>query len=162
MRTQKTPSPFITTAFIIVISLSVVVTAVMTNAEGNTAGAVVSYARASANPYQQIIPYYPNVYAPTGNSVHVTSSRRTVLPKAALTRKINQLNRTIKSVHKRLMAAEDKIEILERTMTTVSGDTAGYQDSLTRLQKSRNQLSNQLAKLQSDLANVKLQLEDAK
>lgn len=161
MPKKQKPKKFVTAALLSVIASSVVVTSAMTNAEGDTSRTVVSYAGASANPYQQILPYQPGVYTPTGTSVQTTSSSKAVFPKAVLLRKIKQLERKAKGVHRRLIATEEKIEILERTMQTATRDRADLQDSLTRLQKTQIQLSNQFAELNADIANFQLQLKDA-
>lgn len=151
-----------TAAFITVIASSVVIVAATLNAEGDETHAVVSYANASAG-YQPLhIPYQPNVYAPSPHSVTASSSPRTVLPKAVILRKIKQLSRTVKSVHRRLIAIEEKIDVLERTMATLPNKKVELQAVLTKLQKTRDLLSNQFAKLNGDIATLKLQLEDAK
>lgn len=154
-------APVQTVGLLAVIMSLVAVMAVMTHAEGDTSRSLVSYAGASANPYQPILPYQPSAYTPSERSIQVSSSRARVLPKAVLQRKIKQLARTITSVHKRLMMTEDKIDVLERTISTVSGNTSELTDSLVRLTASRLKLSNQLAKLESDRANLTLQLADA-
>jgi len=151
-----------TVALMSVIASSIVVTSAMTNAEGDATRTVVSYSGASANPYQQILPYQPGVHAPSRTSVHTTSSSSAALPKAVLLRKIQKLERKAKGVHRRLMATEDTIDILQRTMQTVTRDSAELQDSLTRLQKTQVQLSHQLAELNGDIADFQLQLKDAK
>ncbi len=160
MPNKQKPKKFVTAALLSVIASSVVVTSAMTNAEGDTSRTVISYAGASANPYQPILPYQPGVYSPS-TSVNTASSSKAVFPKAVLVRKIKQLERKAKGVHRRLIATEEKIEILERTMQTATRDRADLQDSLTRLQKTQIQLSNQFAELNADIANFQLQLKDA-
>lgn len=162
MPKKKKSGTFMTVALMSVVASSVAVTSAMTNAEGDTTRTVISYSGASANPYQPILPYQPGVYAPSGTSVNTVSSSRAVLPKAVLVRKIKQLERKAKGVHRRLMATEGKIEILERTMQTATRDRTELQDSLTRLQKMQVQLSNQFAELNGDIADFTLQLKDAK
>lgn len=162
MPKKQKPKKFATAALLSVVASSVVVTSAMTNAEGDTSRTIISYAGASANPYQPILPYQPGVYAPSGTSVNTVTSSKAVLPRAVLVRKIKQLERKAKGVHRRLMATEDKIEILERTMQTDQRDRADLQDSLTRLHTTQSQLSKQFAELNSDIANFTLQLKDAR
>lgn len=160
-RKQKSQK-FVTGALLSVIASSVVVTSSMTNAETDTGRVVISYAGASANPYQPILPYQPGVYAPSGRSVQTVSSSRVVLPKAVLLRSIKQRERKAKTVHRRLMSTEDKIDALERTTVTTARSTADLQDSLTRLHNTQQQLSTQLAKLNAEIADFTLQLKEAK
>lgn len=160
-RKQK-PQKFVTGALLSVIASSVVVTSAMTNAETDTGRMVISYAGASANPYQPILPYQPGVYTPSAPTMQTVSSSRVVLPKAVLLRSIKQRERKAKTVHRRLMSTEDKIDTLERTMATMTRGSTDLQDSLTRLQKTQEQLSTQLAKLNAEIADFTLQLQDAK
>ena len=161
MPKKHPPSKFLTAALLTVVTSSVVVTVAMTNAEGDMSRMVISYSQTSASPYQQ-----PNVPDAPHRNVSSTQRRDEVSKPAVstvmLNRKIKQHSRTVASVYKRLRASEEKIEILKRTIATMSGDTTGLQDSLLRLQTSRDQLSNQFAKLNADLANMKLQLSGAR
>lgn len=158
MPKKQQPKRIVTAALMSVVLSSVAVMSVMTNAEGD-ARTVVSYSGGSANPYQPLnYPAVPGLYAPDP-SIVTTTSPKPVLSKAQLNRKIRQLNRTMTSVHKRLMLAEDKIEKLVRTIDTISGDTTALEDSLARLRKNRDQLENKLAKLNTDLASYMFQLQ---
>jgi len=159
MPKKKQPKRIVTAALMSVVLSSVAVMSVMTNAEGDTLATVVSYSGGSANPYQPLnYPTVPGLYAPDPASV-TTASQKPVLSKGQLNRKIKRLNRTIKSVHKRLMLAEDKIEKLVRTIDTIAGDTTGLEESLARLRNNRDQLENKLAKFNTDLASYMLQLQ---
>lgn len=151
---QSSSHGYISFTMMSVIASSVVVTAAMTNAEGEGTRAVVSYSGASANTYQPVLPYQPV----SETSVRTSSPPKPVLSRALFNRKAKQLNRKITSVHKRLMAAEDKIEVLERMISTTSGDTSVLQESLVKLMTSRDQLETQLAKLNAAMAELKLQL----
>ncbi|MBP7114200.1 MAG: hypothetical protein KBA40_01970 [Candidatus Peribacteraceae bacterium] len=159
---HKQSTHIMTAALMAVVLSSVAVVSAMTNAESDASPTVVSYSGGSANPYQPLsYPSVPGVYVPDPFSATMTSSKP-ILSKKALNRKIKQLNRTITSVHKRLMLAEDKIDKLVRTIDTISGDTTALEDSLSRLQKNRDQLESKLAQLNTDLASYRLQLQGAR
>lgn len=158
MTTKNKPSIYVSAALMFVVASSVAAMAALTNAEGGVYRSIVSYSNTSAYPYQPLnTPYMPTSRAVYEKSATVPVDIKPVLSPSVFNRKTKLLDRKITSVHKRLMIAEDKIEVLEQTIATMSGDTTGLQDSLLRLQKSRDNLSNQLAKLNTDLSQLKLQ-----
>lgn len=160
MSKKHTPSRFLTVALLSVTSSSIVVMASMASAERDTSPSVVAYANTSANAYQPISDRYQQ-RVPDERSVTVSSAPATMRSKAALNRAIKKLNRTIKSVHKRLMHAENSMDVLKRMIPTVSGDTQGLQASLVRLENTRDQLSDHLAALNSKLSELTMELQHA-
>lgn len=144
---QSVSQGFLTIAMMSVIASSVVVTAAMTSAQGDESRSIVSYAGTSANPYHPITSYERKQYVPTT----IASSKPKIAP-AVLQRKIKQLERRIASVHKRIMAIEDKIDGID-LMTS----DPQVQKMLGKSAKSLEQLENRLAKLNTELAELKMQ-----